>query len=123
MKKTHQIVALEERNNHQKQLKEYERQIKKREEELNKMKERMNEKDQDIDEGKRRNIDLSDELLEMKEKYNIQAKDIEIIDKKAKQLKTKNEIKALNTGKYAIREFFGKVRQFADDLYNFSEMK
>ena len=123
LKKTHQIVALEERNNHQKQLKEYERQIKKREEELNKMKERMNEKDQDIDEGKRRNIDLSDELLEMKEKYNIQAKDIEIIDKKAKQLKTKNEIKALNTGKYAIREFFGKVRQFADDLYNFSEMK
>ena len=123
MKKTQQIVALEERNNHKKQMKEYEKQIKKKEEELNKMKERMNEKDIDIDEGKRKNIDLSDELLEMKEKYNIQAKDIEIIDKKAKQLKTKSEIKALNTGKYAIREFFGKVRQFADDLYNFSEMK
>ena len=87
------------------------------------MKMRINEKEQDIDEGKRKNIDLSDELLVMKEKYNIQAKDIESIDKKAKEQYKKNSIKALNTAKYAIKEFIGKVQSFADDLYNYSEMK
>ena len=87
------------------------------------MKKKINEKELNIDEGIRKNNDLSDELLNMKEKYNIQAKDIETIDKKAKEQINKNAIKALNTGKYAIKEFLGKVRQFADDLYNYSEMK
>ena len=116
MKKTQEIVSKEERSLHEKQ-------IKKKDEELQKMKLKMSEKEQDIDEGKRKNIDLSDELLEMKEKYNIQAKDIEIIDKKAKEQINKRAINALSTAKYAIKDFLGKVRQFADDLYNYSEMK
>ena len=84
---------------------------------------KINEKEQDIDEGKRKNIDLSDELLDMKKKYNIQEKDIENLDKRAKEQSNKNAIKVLNTAKYAFRDFFGKVRQFADDLYNYSDMK
>ena len=104
-------------------LRKYERQIKKKEEELNKMMMKMNEKEQDIDEGKRKNIDLSNELRDMKKKYNIKEKDIENLDKKAKEQSNKNAIKALNTAKYAIKDYFGKVRQFADDLYNYSEMK
>ena len=123
IKKTQEIMSKEEKNNHRIQAEKYERQIKKKEEELNKMKKKINEKELDIDEGIRKNNDLSDELLNMKEKYNIQAKDIETIDKKAKEQINKNAIKALNTGKYAIKEFLGKVRQFADDLYNYSEMK
>ena len=123
IKKTQEIMSKEEKNNHKLQAEKYERQIKKKEEELNKMKMKINEKELDIDEGIRKNNDLSDELLNMKEKYNIQAKDIENIDKKAKEQINKSAIKALNTGKYAIKEFLGKVRQFADDLYNYSEMK
>ena len=123
IKKTQEIVAKEERNSHKIQTEKYERQIKKKEEEINKMKMKINEKDLDIDEGLKKNNDLSDELLVMKEKYNIQAKDIENIDKKAKEQYKKNSIKALNTAKYAIKEFIGKVQNFADDLYNYSEMK
>ena len=104
-------------------LRKYERQIKKKEEELNKMMMKMNEKEQDIDEGKRKNIDLSNELRDMKKKYNIKEKYIENLDKKEKEQSNKNAIKALNTAKYAIKDYFGKVRQFADDLYNYSEMK
>ena len=123
IKKTQEIVAKEERNSHKIQAEKYERQIKKKEEEINKMKMKINEKDLDIDEGLKKNNDLSDELLVMKEKYNIQAKDIENIDKKAKEQYKKNSIKALNTAKYAIKEVIGKVQNFADDLYNYSEMK
>ena len=123
IKRTQEILANEERNTHKLQAEKYERQIKKKEEELNQMMMKINEKEQDIDEGKRKNIDLSDELLDMKKKYNIQEKDIENLDKRAKEQSNKNAIKVLNTAKYAFRDFFGKVRQFADDLYNYSDMK
>ena len=123
IKRTQEILVKEERNTHKLQAEKYERQIKKKEEELNQMMMKMNEKEQDIDEGKRKNIDLSDELLDMKKKYNIKEKDIENLDKRAKEQSNKNAMKALNTAKYAIRDFYGKVRQFADDLYNYSEMK
>jgi hypothetical protein len=94
-----------------------------KEEELNKIKEEMNSKDKYIDEGKRKNIDLSDELQDMKKKYNIKEKDIEIIENRTKEEKKKNAIKDLNTAKYAINDFIGKVRQFVDDLYVYSDMK
>jgi chromosome segregation ATPase len=116
MKRTQEILAQEERKNHKRQI-----QIK--EEELNKIKEEMNYKDKYIDEGKRKNIDLSDELQDMKKKYNIKEKDIEIIENRTKEEKKKNAIKDLNTAKYAINDFIGKVRQFVDDLYVYSDMK
>ena len=123
MKKTQEILAEEERNSHKIQKEKYESQIKKKEEELIKMKKKINENEVDIDEGKRKNENLYDEILEWKDKYNIQKKDIENIDKKAKEQRTKNEMKALNTAKYAFKDFFGKVRNFADVLYIYSDMK
>ena len=123
MKKTQEILAEEERNSHKIQKEKYESQIKKKEEELIKMKKKINENEVDIDEGKRKNENLYDEILEWKDKYNIQKKDIENIDNKAKEQRTKNEMKALNTAKYAFKDFFGKVRNFADVLYIYSDMK
>ena len=111
-----EILANEERNSHQIQMK-------KKDEEINKMKLKINEKDRDIDKGKKKNENLADELLEMQKKYNIQNKDMEIIGEREREQRNKNDIKALNTANYIIKDYVGKLRQFGEALYNYSEMK
>ena len=115
-KKMQEILANEERNSHQIQ-------IKKKDEEINKMKLKINEKERDIDKGKKKNENLVGELLEIQKKYNIQTKDIEIIGEREREQRNKNDIKALNTANYIIKDYVGKLRQFGEALYNYSEMK
>ena len=123
MKKTGETLAQEQRNNHLMQKEKYEKKIKTQSEALDKMKKKMNEKDINIDEGIRKNNDLVDELLEMKQKYNIQTKDIENIGKKAKEQTNKSAIKDIATAKFAIKEFISTVKQFSDGLYNYTDIK
>ena len=54
---------------------------------------KMNEKEQDIDEGKRKNIDLSNELLDMKKNIILKKKILKIWIKKQKNKVTKMLLK------------------------------
>ncbi len=123
IKRTHEIIANNERNEHKLKEEKFEEALKKKEEEINKMKLQMNQKDKDIDEKNTENNDLSEKLLDMKEKYNIKDKDFEVLFDKAQEESKKNDIKALNTGKYAFKDFLGEVKNFTEGLYNFSILK
>ena len=116
MKKTQEIIANEERNTIQKELK-------KKDEEIEKMKLRLTEKDKNIDEKNNKYNDLSDQLLNIKEKYKIKEKDFESIISTANEKINKNDIKDLNYGKHNFSIFYDKVRDFAEGLYKYTGLK
>jgi len=116
MKKTQEIIANEERNTHEKVLK-------KKEDEIQKMKLRLTEKEKNIDENKNKYNDLSDQLLDLKEKYKMKENDFETIIKTANEQKDKNDIKDVNYGKHNFSIFYDKVREFAEGLYNYTGIK
>ena len=116
MKKTQEIIANEERNSHAKILK-------KKEEEINKMKQKLGEKEKVLDEQNSEKNDLTDQLLNIKEKYKIKENDFEAFLQKAKEESSKNDIKDLNYGKHNFSIFYEKVREFAEGLYNYTGLK
>ena len=116
MKKTQEIIVNEERNTIQKELK-------KKEEEIEKMKLRLTEKDKNIDEKNTKYNDLSEQLLNFKEKYKIKEKDFESLMSTANEKINKNNIKDLNYGKHNFSIFYDKVREFAEGLYNYTGLK
>jgi chromosome segregation ATPase len=116
MKKTQEIIANEERNSHAKILQ-------KKQEEINKMKKKLGEKEKVLDEKDNEKNDLTDQLLNIKEKYKIKENDFEAFLQKAKEESSKNDIKDLNYGKHNFSIFYEKVREFAGGLYNYTGLK
>ena len=116
MKKTQEIIANEERKTNEKALK-----IK--EEEINKMKKKLGEKEKDIDDTNNKYNDLSDQLINIKEKYKIKENDFEAFLEKTREVSIKNDIKDVNYGKHNFSIFYDKVREFAEGLYNYTGLK
>ena len=116
MKKTQEIIANEERKSNAMALQ-------KKEEEIKEMKERLGKKEKDIDEKDNKFNDLSDQLLNIKEKYQMEKKDFEAFIQQTKNIANKNDIKDVNYGKHNFSIFYDKVREFAEGLYNYTGMK
>ena len=116
MKKTQELIADEERNTHEKILKQ-------KQDEIDKMKMRLTEKEKTIFEKNTRNSDLSEQLLNMKEKYKIKENDFEAFMEDVKKESAKNDIKDVNYGKHNFSIFYDKIREFAEGLYNYTNKK
>ena len=116
MKRTQELLVNDERKTFQKELKE-------KDEVIEKMKLRLTEKDKNIDEKTNKYKDLSEQMLNIKEKYNIKEKDYQSLISTANEKINKNDIKDLNYGKHNFAIFYDKVRDFAEGLYNYTGMK
>ena len=116
LKKTQEMIVNEERNSHIIELQ-------RKEDEINKMKEKLGVQNKIFEEKNVEYNDLTDQLLNIKEKYKIKENDFDIFIQKAREESTKNDIKDLNYGKHNFSIFFDKVREFAEGLYNYTGMK
>ena len=87
------------------------------------MKLRLTEKDKNIDDKNNKYNDLSEQFLNIKEKYKIKEKDFESLISTANEKINKNDIKDLNYGKHNFFIFYDKVRDFAEGLYNYTGLK
>ena len=116
LKKTQEMIVNEERNSHIIELQ-------RKEDEINKMKEKLGVQNKIFEEKNVEYNDLTDQLLNIKEKYKIKENDFDIFIQKAREESTKNDIKDLNYGKHNFSIFFDKVREFAEGLYNYTSMK
>ena len=116
LKKTQEMIVNEERNSHIIELQ-------RKEDEINKMKEKLGVQNKIFEEKNVEYNDLTDQLLNIKEKYKIKENDFDIFIQRAREESTKNDIKDLNYGKHNFSIFFDKVREFAEGLYNYTGMK
>ena len=84
---------------------------------------RLTEKEKTIFEKNTRNSDLSEQLLNMKEKYKIKENDFEAFMEDVKKESAKNDTKDVNYGKHNFSIFYDKIREFAEGLYNYTNKK
>ena len=106
------------------QKEKYEKQLKIKDETIQKLEKYIYEQNK-IKQDENKNVsDLTEELINMKLKYELQNKNYKNIGERAREINEKNAMKDLSTGKYVIKEYLNKLHQFANGLfiYNDSEI-
>ena len=103
------------------QKEKYEKQLKIKDEIIKRLEKYISEQNKIRQEGIKNINDLNEELIYMKEKYEIQTKNCKNIGQRAREQNKKSAMKDVNTGKYVINDYLNKLRQFANGLYNYND--
>ena len=121
IKESNEALVRDQSSEYQIQKEKYEKQLKIKDETIKKLEKYIYEQNK-IKQEKIKNVnDLNLELKNMKEKYEIQAKNYQNIGQRAREQNQKSNMKDISTGKYVINEYLNKLKQFSIGLYNYDD--
>ena len=100
------------------QKEKYENQLKIKDETIKRLQEYINKQNKIRNEDNKNFLDLNEELKSMKEKYEIQNKNMKNIEERYREQNRKNIKRNANTGRYVINDYLNKLGQFANGLFN-----
>jgi len=121
IKESNEALVKDQSSEYQIQKEKYEKQLKIKDETIKKLEKYIYEQNK-IKQEKIKNVnDLNLELKNMKEKYEIQAKNYQNIGQRAREQNQKSNMKDISTGKYVINEYLNKLKQFSIGLYNYDD--
>ena len=103
------------------QKEKYEKQLKIKDETIQKLHSYIYEINKTKQDENKNMSDLTEELNNMKKKYEIQTKNFQNIGERAKEQNKRSAMKDVSTGKYVINEYLNKLHQFANGLFNYNE--
>ena len=118
IKESNEALSRDQSKEYKIQKDKYEKQLKIKDETIKKLEKYISEENKIKQEGIKNVSDLTEELMSIKEKYEIQSKNYKNIGQRAREQNERSAMKDINTGKYVINEYFNKLQQFANGIYN-----
>ena len=121
IKESNEALVKDQSSEYQIQKEKYEKQLKIKNETIKKLEKYIYQQNKEKQEGIKNVNDLTEELKNMKEKYELQTNNFKNIGQRAREQNERNNMKDISTGKYVINEYLNKLKQFANGLYNFND--
>ena len=118
IKNSNEALAKDKSSMYEIQKEKYENQLKIKDETIKKLQEYINKQNKIRNEDNKNFLDLNEELKSMKEKYEIQNKNMKNIEERYREQNRKNIKRNANTGRYVINDYLNKLGQFANGLFN-----
>ena len=118
IKKSNEALSRDQTNEYKIQKDKYEKQLKIKDETIKKLEKYISEENKIKQEGIKNVTDLTEELMSIKEKYEIQSTNYKNIGQRAREQNERSVMKDISTGKYVINEYLNKLQQFANGIYN-----
>jgi hypothetical protein len=118
IKESNEALSRDQSKEYKIQKDKYEKQLKIKDETIKKLEKYISDENKIKQEGIKNVNDLTEELMSIKEKYEMQSKNYKNIGQRAREQNERSAMKDINTGKYVINEYLNKLQQFANGIYN-----
>ena len=121
IKESNEALSKGQSSEYQIQKQKYEKQLKIKDETIKKLEKYISDQNKMKQEEFKNISDLNEQLMNVKERYEIQSKNCKNMGQRAREQNERSAMKDVSTGKYVINEYLNKLIQFANGLYNYKD--